>query len=102
MTTTNCIADLPSSLEMQHVSVRLNLLMVLLLQPLTSAGQEVNEMPVEVMVDSSPCSSTCGLGMKTQTLCLLKDSRTVMEEDVRNRNGTEVSQYKLYMRYTVV
>lgn len=78
---------------MQQVSVPLHLLLVLLLRLLTSAGQDkVNEMPVEVIVDSSPCSSTCGLGVKTQTLCLLKDGRTAME-DVRNKNGTKVLHY---------
>ncbi|XP_067449830.1 transmembrane protein 81, partial [Thunnus thynnus] len=50
------------------------------------------EVPVEVIVDSSPCSVTCGLGVKIQTLCLLKDGKTAMEEDVRRKDGTEVSE----------
>lgn len=79
---------------MQRVPVRLCLLLVLLFHPLISAGQdEVNEVPLEVIVSSSPCSTTCGLGVKAQTLCLLKDSKTAMEEDARSKNGTEVSDY---------
>ncbi|KAM7405316.1 hypothetical protein PAMP_012588 [Pampus punctatissimus] len=49
-------------------------------------------MPVEVIIDSSPCSVTCGLGVKSQTLCSLKDGKTAMEEDVRRKDGTEVSE----------
>lgn len=52
-------------------------------------------MPVEVIVDSSPCSTTCGLGVKTQTLCLLKDGKTAMEEGMRSKDGAEVSQRHL-------
>ncbi|XP_040908550.1 transmembrane protein 81 [Toxotes jaculatrix] len=80
---------------MQHGSVGLHLLLLFLLffHPLSSADlEEVDEVPVEVIVDSSPCSTTCGLGVKTQTLCLLKDGKTAMEEDVRSKDGTEVSE----------
>ncbi|GAA6234661.1 transmembrane protein 81 [Lates japonicus] len=81
---------------MQHVSVRLCLpllLFLLLFQPLTSADlEEVDKVPVEVIVDSSPCSTTCGLGVKTQTLCLLKDGKTAMEEGMRSKDGAEVSE----------
>lgn len=45
----------------------------------TPVGAELGDK-VEVIVDSYPCSSTCGLGLKNQTLCLLKDSRTALEE----------------------
>ncbi|XP_073325670.1 transmembrane protein 81 [Pagrus major] len=77
---------------MQHVTVRLHLLLflLLLLHPLTSADlEEEDKVPVEVVVDASPCSVTCGLGMKTQTLCVLKDGKTAMEED---KAGAEVSE----------
>lgn len=30
------------------------------------------QLHVEVIVDSSPCSVTCGLGVKNQTLCVMK------------------------------
>ncbi|XP_069382502.1 transmembrane protein 81 isoform X6 [Paralichthys olivaceus] len=60
-------------------------LLLLLLYPLGPADLE--EVPVEVIVDSSPCSSTCGLGLRTQTLCLMKHSRAEMEEA---GEGTEV------------
>uniref|UniRef100_A0A3Q3JZX0 Transmembrane protein 81 n=1 Tax=Monopterus albus TaxID=43700 RepID=A0A3Q3JZX0_MONAL len=67
---------------MQHVSLRLNfLLFLLLVHCQTSVGlEEVDKVSVEVIVNSSPCSTTCGLGMKTQTLCLLKDSEMVSDK----------------------
>lgn len=37
---------------------------------------------VEVIVDSSPCSATCGLGVKSQTLCVMRDNDTVTKEGV--------------------
>ncbi|XP_070825442.1 transmembrane protein 81 [Chaetodon trifascialis] len=77
---------------MHHVTVSL-LLHLLLLHPLASVHlEEADEAPLEVIVDSSSCSATCGLGVKTQTLCLLKDGKTAMEEDVRSKEGAEVSK----------
>ncbi|XP_070695083.1 transmembrane protein 81 [Pempheris klunzingeri] len=82
-------------MEMLHLTTRpplLLLLLLLLLHPLTSADpEEVDKVPVEVVIDSSPCSVTCGLGVKTQTLCFLKDGKTAME-DVRSEDGAEVSE----------
>ncbi|XP_029136338.2 transmembrane protein 81 [Labrus bergylta] len=73
-------------------TVRL-LLLLLALHPLTSAHlEEAEKLPLEVIVDSSPCSATCGLGVKTQTLCLLKDGRTAMKEDVSRRDRAQVSE----------
>ncbi|XP_038579705.1 transmembrane protein 81 [Micropterus salmoides] len=78
---------------MQHVTLRHHLLLLLVLCPLTSVDlEDADEVPVEVIVDSSPCSATCGLGVKTQTLCLLKDGKTAMEEDVKRKHGAEVSK----------
>ncbi|XP_022618795.1 transmembrane protein 81 [Seriola dumerili] len=54
--------------------------------------EEVDNVPVEVIVDSSPCSTTCGLGLKTQTVCLMKDGERAMEEGGRSGNGAEVSE----------
>ncbi|XP_068599131.1 transmembrane protein 81 [Brachionichthys hirsutus] len=78
---------------MQRAMLGLRLLLVFLL-PLTSVQlEEVEEVSVEVIVDSTPCSATCGLGTKTQTLCLLKDGRTALEEGgARQGDGGEVSQ----------
>uniref|UniRef100_A0A8D3B6A4 Transmembrane protein 81 n=1 Tax=Scophthalmus maximus TaxID=52904 RepID=A0A8D3B6A4_SCOMX len=61
---------------MQRASVGLRLPLLLLFlflllpfQPLGSAELDgADEVAVEVVVDSSPCSTTCGLGIKTQTL----------------------------------
>ncbi|XP_036960503.1 transmembrane protein 81 [Acanthopagrus latus] len=82
---------------MQRVTAGLHLLIVLvlllLLHPLTSADlEEEDEVPVEVIVNGSPCSVTCGPGVKTQTLCVLKDGKTAVEEDVRSKAGAEVSE----------
>lgn len=89
-------ADLRSNFKMPHVTVRVHLLLLLLLLHLTSVDlEEVDKVPVEVIVNSSPCSATCGLGLKTQTLCLLRDGETAMEEDVKRKDGTEVSWRRL-------
>lgn len=58
-------------------TTRLLLLLLLLLCP--TRPDEVDPEQ-EVIVESSPCSTTCGLGLRRQTLCLLKDSRTALEE----------------------
>lgn len=65
----------------QMIKLHLLLLSLLfLLHPLTSDDlQEAGK--VEVIVQSSPCSATCGLGVKVQTLCLLKDGAKAMDED---------------------
>lgn len=64
---------------MRHMIIRLHLLLLFLLHPLTSDDlQEAGK--VEVIVQSSPCSATCGLGVKVQTLCLLKDGAKAMDE----------------------
>ncbi|XP_054464683.1 transmembrane protein 81 [Anoplopoma fimbria] len=74
---------------MKHVTVRIYLLLFLFRHLLTSVNlEEVDELPVEIIVDSSACSATCGLGVKTQTLCLLKDGEKAMEE-VTSKDGTE-------------
>ncbi|XP_023248708.1 transmembrane protein 81 [Seriola lalandi dorsalis] len=83
---------------MQRISTGLRLppllfFFLLFFRPLTSGDlEEVDNVPVEVIVDSSPCSTTCGLGLKTQTLCLMKDGERAMEEGGRSGNGAEVSE----------
>ncbi|XP_037336313.2 transmembrane protein 81 isoform X1 [Pungitius pungitius] len=74
---------------MQHLTVRICLLL-LLLHHLTSVKEE-ESVQVEVIVDSSPCSATCGLGVKTQTVCLMKDGEKATKA-VTSKDGTEVSQ----------
>ncbi|XP_072223320.1 transmembrane protein 81 [Leuresthes tenuis] len=81
---------------MQQCSMRLYFLLLLLFHLLTSTDlKEVDEVPVEVINDSSPCSTTCGLGVKTQTLCLLKDSATALEEKRKRSDGTKVSECRV-------
>ncbi|XP_038165114.1 transmembrane protein 81 [Cyprinodon tularosa] len=63
---------------------------LLFLHLLIPADMEEDKIPLEVITDSSPCSATCGLGIKTQTLCLLKDSKTAMEEN--DISQSDVSQ----------
>ncbi|XP_061590827.1 transmembrane protein 81 [Cololabis saira] len=62
---------------MQHGSARFYFL--LLLYSVISTDPE-EEVMLEVITVSSPCSTTCGVGIKNQTLCLLKDGKTSMEE----------------------
>uniref|UniRef100_A0A3Q1EI74 Transmembrane protein 81 n=1 Tax=Acanthochromis polyacanthus TaxID=80966 RepID=A0A3Q1EI74_9TELE len=67
---------LPSHFTMHLGSVGFYLHVLLLFHRLSSVAlQEVDEVPVEVITNSSPCSSTCGLGVKTQTLCLMEDGK---------------------------
>ncbi|KAM6924370.1 transmembrane protein 81 [Xenentodon cancila] len=47
---------------------------------------------LEVITVSSPCSTTCGVGIKNQTLCLLKDGKISMEEKSKSKDGTKVSE----------
>lgn len=67
-----------------HMIVRLHLLLLLLQVHLLTAVDVDDEekVLVEVIVDSSPCSATCGLGVKSQTLCVMRDNDTVTEEGV--------------------
>lgn len=71
----------------------LPLFLCLLLQIFNAAKLEnVDEVAVEIVVKSTPCSATCGLGFKAQTLCLLKDSKAAVEEDPQSGGKTEVTQ----------
>lgn len=65
----------------QHKTTRLLLFMILLfvLRPISPAEVDP-EQEVEVIVRSSHCSTTCGLGLRNQTLCLLKDSQAALDE----------------------
>lgn len=58
-------------------TTRVLLLLLLFLRLICPAEVEPEQ---EVIVESSPCSITCGLGLRRQTLCLLKNSRTALEE----------------------
>lgn len=70
---------------------RLLLLLFCCFHLLTVVRPDDKEDPhVEVIVDSSPCSVTCGLGMKKQTLCAMKkgDKETAEgERDMRACNS---------------
>uniref|UniRef100_A0A8C5GLT9 Transmembrane protein 81 n=1 Tax=Gouania willdenowi TaxID=441366 RepID=A0A8C5GLT9_GOUWI len=64
---------------MLRVSTEFLFVLVVLLPPLTFGDLEEADVSMELITDSSPCSATCGLGLKTQTLCRMK----AVEEDVR-------------------
>uniref|UniRef100_A0A3Q2GJP7 Transmembrane protein 81 n=1 Tax=Cyprinodon variegatus TaxID=28743 RepID=A0A3Q2GJP7_CYPVA len=55
-----------------HISTMM-LHFLLFLHLLIPADMEEDKIPLEVITDSSPCSATCGLGIKTQTLCFQSD-----------------------------
>ncbi|XP_041654990.1 transmembrane protein 81 [Cheilinus undulatus] len=68
-------------------------LFFILLHPLSSADQEEAEkIPLEVIVESSACSVTCGLGVMTETVCLFREGHTALEEDVSREDGAQVSK----------
>ncbi|KAK7884663.1 hypothetical protein WMY93_027786 [Mugilogobius chulae] len=50
------------------------------------------DVPLEVITASSPCSATCGLGMKSQTLCLLQDGKAALEENVQGTAAPKVTE----------
>ncbi|XP_029974936.1 transmembrane protein 81 [Salarias fasciatus] len=77
---------------MISASDRLHLLLHLLHLLAPGLLQEVDEEPLEVITDSSPCSATCGLGVRTQTLCRLRDSEAAVEERKGSDGGAEVSE----------
>lgn len=71
---------------MTHQKTTRLLLLLLFLLCLTCPAEIDPEQ--EVIVESSPCSVTCGLGLRHQTLCLLKYSRAAVEE-----GNVEVTQH---------
>ncbi|XP_069573529.1 transmembrane protein 81 [Brachyistius frenatus] len=76
---------------MQHGPLWLQLfLLLLLVLPLTPA--DLGKVRVEVITDSSACSTTCGLGVKTQTLCLIRNGEMAMEGNVKSTDATKVSE----------
>ncbi|RVE71063.1 hypothetical protein OJAV_G00070600 [Oryzias javanicus] len=81
---------------MQCSHVKLCLLLLVFHRLVSAGPDEAEKVVLEVVTDSSPCSTTCGLGIRTQTLCLLKDSQMALEEKVQRTNGTkDVSQTKV-------
>ncbi|XP_020557259.1 transmembrane protein 81 isoform X1 [Oryzias latipes] len=83
-------------IRMQCSLMKLCLLLLLFHPPVSAGPDEAEKVVLEVITDSSPCSTTCGLGIRTQTLCLLKDSKTALEEKVGRKNGTkDASQTKV-------
>nr|XP_043893473.1 transmembrane protein 81 [Solea senegalensis] len=59
------------------------------IKPLSSVElEDADDVQVEVIVRSSPCSATCGVGLTTQTMCCLNDSKKDMEESGRRTNRT--------------
>ncbi|XP_028308157.1 transmembrane protein 81 [Gouania willdenowi] len=73
---------------MLRVSTEFLFVLVVLLPPLTFGDLEEADVSMELITDSSPCSATCGLGLKTQTLCRMK----AVEEDVRTEEAAIVSE----------
>lgn len=61
----------------------IHLFLLLLSQVLlltTVHPDEDDKLLVEVIVDSSPCSVTCGLGVKSETLCAMTNGNTATAE----------------------
>ncbi|XP_068180431.1 transmembrane protein 81 [Antennarius striatus] len=78
--------------EIPRWMLGLHFLLVLLHLPPLVRLQEEDKPSLEVIVHSTPCSTTCGLGMKNQTLCLLKDTEAAIDEVAGQKDGGEVSE----------
>ncbi|XP_034034071.1 transmembrane protein 81-like [Thalassophryne amazonica] len=77
---------------MHRVPVNCGLLLFLLFHLLTSADlEETEHMDVEVVVSRTPCSATCGVGLKTEKLCFLRGAEKVLEEAPGDHSDPEVS-----------
>lgn len=73
----------------------LHLFLLLLSQVLltTVHPDDEDKLLVEVIVDSSPCSVTCGLGVKSETLCVMTNGNTAEgERDSRRKCSPSSSQ----------
>ncbi|XP_061908576.1 transmembrane protein 81 [Entelurus aequoreus] len=53
---------------------------LILLFPLAAQGEEPAPVQVQVVTSSTPCSATCGLGVKVQRVCDLKDAEGALED----------------------
>ncbi|XP_054912897.1 transmembrane protein 81 [Poeciliopsis prolifica] len=74
-----------------HVSiVTLHFLLLLHLLPVDMKEEE-DKVPLEVITESSLCSVTCGLGIKTQTLCVVKDGKAAMEVNPQEKDSNRTS-----------
>ncbi|CAN9515281.1 unnamed protein product [Ophioblennius macclurei] len=47
---------------------------------------------LEVVTTSTPCSATCGLGLKTETLCELEDNQSAVEEQSAGSREAKVTR----------
>ncbi|XP_061758691.1 transmembrane protein 81 [Nerophis ophidion] len=55
--------------------------LLLIIFPLPARGEEpAAAVHVQVVTSSTPCSATCGLGVKVQRVCELKDAEGALEE----------------------
>ncbi|XP_057685839.1 transmembrane protein 81 [Corythoichthys intestinalis] len=53
------------------------------------------QVQVEVVTKSTQCSVTCGLGVKMQTVCKVKDSQKALEESKTKSTGNAVAESNL-------
>ncbi|MEQ2241734.1 hypothetical protein ILYODFUR_028351, partial [Ilyodon furcidens] len=83
--------DKPPRIRM-HIYIMILHFLLLLHLLIPADMEEEDKVALEVITDRSSCSTTCGLGFKTQTLCLLKDSEKAIEADVNKDGRKDTSQ----------
>uniref|UniRef100_A0A087Y4Y6 Transmembrane protein 81 n=1 Tax=Poecilia formosa TaxID=48698 RepID=A0A087Y4Y6_POEFO len=64
--------------------------------------EEEDKVPLEVITESSPCSVTCGLGVKTQTLCLLDASKSSISKTCRSQQVQCVESWQCGLKTMTV
>ncbi|XP_047232820.1 transmembrane protein 81 isoform X2 [Girardinichthys multiradiatus] len=75
-----------------HIFIMILHFLLLLHLLIPADMEEEDKVALEVITDSSSCSTTCGLGVKTQTLCLLKDSEKAIEVNINKDGRKDISQ----------
>nr|XP_046193902.1 transmembrane protein 81 [Oncorhynchus gorbuscha] len=71
--------------------------------PLSLADlEDLNAVPAEVIIHSSPCSTTCGLGLRTQELCPLREGQVGEEKDCHVRKVRCVDSWQCGLQTVTV
>ncbi|XP_064849674.1 transmembrane protein 81 [Oncorhynchus masou masou] len=71
--------------------------------PLSIADlEDLNAVPAEVIIHSSPCSTTCGLGLRTQELCPLREGQVGEEKDCHVRKVRCVDSWQCGLQTVTV
>ncbi|XP_029576213.1 transmembrane protein 81 [Salmo trutta] len=64
--------------------------------------EDLKAVPAEVIIHSSPCSTTCGLGLRTQELCPLREGQVGEEKDCHVRKVRCVDSWQCGLQTVTV